>query len=78
MYSFSGMYELWGLFIMNFTDRYRYRCRHLKLVPFHLLSQLDLTRFWDRVLRRAGSDSFLKVLILVLCYHLGRPLLLVL
>lgn len=54
MYSFSGMYELWGLFIMNFTDRYRYRCRHLKLVPFHLLSQLDLTRFWDRVLRRAG------------------------
>ncbi len=39
---------------MEKADRYRYRCRHLKLIPFHLLSQLDLTRFWDRVLRRAG------------------------
>ncbi len=53
MCSFSGVYGLWGLFIMNLLDRYRYRCRHLKLVPFHLLSQLDLNRFWDRVLRRA-------------------------
>lgn len=35
-------------------DRYRYRCRHLKLAPFHFLSQLDLTRLWDRALRRAG------------------------
>ena len=42
-----------GLFIMDNINRYRYRCRHLKLVPFHLLSQLDLNRFWDRVLRRA-------------------------
>ena len=38
---------------MENINRYRYRCRHLKLIPFHLLSQLDLTRFWDRAIRRA-------------------------
>lgn len=43
-----------GFVKINHMDRYRYRCRHLKLVPFHLLSQLDLTRFWDRALRRAN------------------------
>ena len=39
--------------MMENINRYRYRCCHLKFIPFHLLSQLDLTRFWDRVLRRA-------------------------
>ncbi len=29
------------------------RVQHLKLRPFHFFSQLDITRLWDRVLRRA-------------------------
>ncbi|MEI6157765.1 MAG: TIGR03936 family radical SAM-associated protein [Atribacterota bacterium] len=32
---------------------FRYRLRQIKLHPFHLISQLDLNRLWDRVLRRA-------------------------
>ncbi len=33
--------------------RFRYRLKHWKMNPFHLLSQLDLTRMWDRIVRRA-------------------------
>ncbi len=32
---------------------FNYRIHHLKLRPFHLISQLDITRLWDRVLRRS-------------------------
>ena len=64
MYSFSGMYELWGLFIMNFTDRYRrYRCRHIKLVPFHLLPSQSYSIFGIESYEEAGLPIvFLKVL----------------
>ncbi|MBP9015112.1 MAG: TIGR03936 family radical SAM-associated protein [Candidatus Atribacteria bacterium] len=34
-------------------DRFRYRVKHQKMAPFHLISQLDLSRLWSRAFRRA-------------------------
>lgn len=33
--------------------KFRYRLRHRKGTPFHFLSQLDMGRLWDRVLRKS-------------------------
>lgn len=35
-------------------ERFRYRIRYHKRVPFHLLSHLDVYRMWERAFRRAG------------------------
>jgi radical SAM-linked protein len=35
-------------------DKFRYRVKHKKMAPFHLISQLDLSRLWSRAFRRAG------------------------
>lgn len=34
--------------------QFRYRVRQRKMCPFHLISQLDIARLWDRTLRRSG------------------------
>ena len=34
--------------------QFRYRLRQWKLCPFHLISQLDMNRLWDRILRKSG------------------------
>jgi len=39
---------------MEREQRFGYRIMQFKLAPFHLISQLDMNRLWDRVLRRAG------------------------
>lgn len=36
------------------SSRFRYRLRQWKTRPFHLISQLDMVRLWDRILRRSG------------------------
>lgn len=36
------------------VGKFRYRIRHRKLAPFHLLSHLDVYRTWERVFRRAS------------------------
>lgn len=35
-------------------ENVRIRLKHLKLKPFHFLSQLDIARLWDRVIRRTS------------------------
>lgn len=35
-------------------EKFRYRIRHRKLAPFHLLAHLDVYRMWERAFRRAG------------------------
>ena len=34
--------------------QFRYRIKQRKMSPFHLISQLDIARLWDRTLRRSG------------------------
>ncbi|MGQ9472822.1 MAG: TIGR03936 family radical SAM-associated protein [Candidatus Caldatribacteriaceae bacterium] len=34
--------------------KFRYRLRQRKETPFHFLSQLDMSRLWDRILRKSG------------------------
>lgn len=41
-------------FVMKCEQRFGYRILQFKLAPFHLISQLDINRLWDRVLRRSG------------------------
>ncbi|MGC8777277.1 MAG: TIGR03936 family radical SAM-associated protein [Candidatus Caldatribacteriaceae bacterium] len=35
--------------------QFRYRLRQWKIRPFHLISQLDMSRLWDRLLRKSGT-----------------------
>jgi len=35
-------------------EKFRYRVRHCKLAPFHLLAHLDVYRMWERAFRRAA------------------------